>query len=313
MILTVTLNPTIDIVAPVDDFIRGSVMRTKTIYTCPGGKGMNVSRALSSLGVKTVAAGLIGIRDSLETEHFLRSRGVVPSFIPCSGSNRICLLITETGKGRAETVINSESDIDITSKEKKALLDNLYKLSKKASHVIFSGSLPLSLPADFYKTAIKTVRNNSAVILDTSSKYLFHGISAAPQIIKQNIHEFESAFGIRLSGKKTIKTAVSSVSKKYGVPVIIITMNEKGSLLFDRGSFVYYPAISVKGAISPVGSGDAYCAGLAYGLSKGSDCEQACKWAAACSTANLTHLGACFIDKRDVLKLLKRVSPEKFR
>ncbi len=117
MILTVTLNSTIDIVIPVDTLNPGTVSRTKAIYTYPGGKATNVARALKELGSVPYATGFVGIRDSRETEHFLKHHGVESSYIPCTGSNRICLLITETKGAPRETVINSESDIDISKKE----------------------------------------------------------------------------------------------------------------------------------------------------------------------------------------------------
>ena len=70
MIATVTLNPTIDIVAPVDSLKKGSVMRTKAVYSYPGGKGTNVARALASLGARAISVGFVGTRDLRETGDF---------------------------------------------------------------------------------------------------------------------------------------------------------------------------------------------------------------------------------------------------
>ncbi|MEI7541828.1 MAG: PfkB family carbohydrate kinase [bacterium] len=304
MILAVTLNSTIDIVIPVNNLKPGSVSRTKAIYTYPGGKATNVARALKQLGATAHAIGFVGIRDSRETEHFLKHHGVTSSYIPCTGSNRICLLLTETKDVPRETVINSESDIDITKKEIDIFLQQLKTLSIKASHIIFSGSLPLSLPSNFYETALKVVDKNCISILDTSAKYLFHGIKASPKIIKQNLSELESAFHVKLTNPSKIKKFVSALSIKYKVPIIIVTMDKKGSLVFDNGSFYFYPAIKVKKIISPVGSGDAFSAGLVYGLSKGYSVKNSCKWAASAASANLSHLGSCFISRKNVLKYL---------
>ena len=74
--------------------------------------------------------------------------------------------------------------------------------------------------------------------------------------------------------------------------------------MFDNGSFYFYPAIKVKKIISPVGSGDAFSAGLVYGLSKGYSVKNSCKWAASAASANLSHLGSCFISRKNVLKYL---------
>src|ERR1035437_4192984 len=307
MILTVTLNSTIDIVVPLSTLILGTVSRTRAIYTYPGGKAANVARALKQLGGKPHAFGFVGIRDSRETEHFLRHHGVPSSYIPCTGSNRICLLLTETNGAFRETIINSESDIDIKEKDIRLFFKKLKELTKKSSHVIFSGSMPVSLPPDFYAKAIRSVDKNCIPMLDTSSKYLFHGIKASPGIIKQNLSELESAFHVKLSSPPKIMEFISGLSEKYGVHVIIVTMNEKGSLVFYNGSFYFFPAVRVKDPVSPVGSGDAYSAGLLYGLSKGESVKNSCKWAVAAAAANLGHLGSCFINRNDVVKYIKKV------
>ena len=306
MILTVTLNSTIDIVVPVDKLNPGTVSRTKAIYTYPGGKATNVARALKELGSSPHATGFVGIRDSVETEHFLKHHGVESSYIPCTGSNRICLLITETAGKPRETVINSESDIDITKENIRAFFKQLKTLSAKSSHVVFSGSMPVSLPKDFYAQAIAHVDKNCVSMLDTSSKYLSHGVKASPGIIKQNISELECAFGVKLRTTKKIKDFIIGLSIDHSIPVIIVTMNERGSIVFDKGNFYFLPAIKVKNIVSPVGSGDAYSAGLLHGLSKGLTLKDSCKWAAATAAANLKHLGSCFIDRRDVVKYLKK-------
>jgi tagatose 6-phosphate kinase len=312
MIAAVTLNPTIDIVAPVKNLVKGSVLRTKAIYSYPGGKGTNVARALVSLGARASSCGFTGIRDSRETEHFLKHYGVEPDLVSCTGSNRICLLITETSGAGTETVINSESDIDISKKDAAVLMEKLGATAKKCTHMVFSGSLPLSLPENFYEKAIRAVRSDTRVILDTSSRYLFHGVKAAPHFIKQNIHELESAFGKKLGSPAVLKTFIKKLSAKHSIPVIITTMNEKGSLLYDSGKFIFYPAVRVKDCISPVGCGDAFSAGLAYALSKGLDAAAGCRYGAAAAAANLGRLGSCFFTKKEVSGFLKLVKQKNY-
>ena len=312
MITAVTLNPTIDIVTPVENLKKGAVLRTKAIYAYPGGKGTNVARAAAALGAATCAAGFVGIRDSRETEHFLRHHRVEPDLTVCTGSNRICLLITETSKSGGETVINSESDMDITEKEINAFMKNLVSAAKRSACVVFSGSLPLSLPPDFYKKAVLAVRPYTRVILDTSSKYLLHGVRSSPHIIKQNIHELEDAFGKKLSRPAALKIFIRNLSTRNNIPAIITTMGEKGALLYSSGNFIFYPALHVKNKVSPVGCGDAFSAGLSYGISKGFDMDLSCRIGAAAAAANLGHLGSCFIRKKDVFAFLKLVKSIKY-
>ncbi len=325
MITAVNLNPTIDVVCPVISLNRGKVMRTPVIFSYPGGKGLNVARALSALGADTVAAGFAGSASAREMKSFLSRHGVKPDFIIAPGTNRTCLLITE--KNGPETVINSESNLKLSPRHLSSFINKLKILSKKSSVFVFSGSLPLAAPGSFYSKCIKAVKNNSTVILDTSSKYLRRGIEARPHILKQNIRELESAFGVKLNPfigtafpaaaaeaapaeaahavRNSFKKFIYGLSKKYGVKIIIVTLGEKGSVLFDNGEFLFLPPVRAKKTISPVGSGDSYSAGLAFGIERGMPLPEACRLGAACAAANMARLGACFFKKKELQTFIR--------
>ncbi len=296
------------IVAPVDFLDTGKVSRTKEISSYPGGKGTNVARAFAALGGAVTATGFTAIAELEVMNDFLNHFGVTPALIGVKGTNRICLLITET-VGKDETIINSESNLKINKKDIGSFLKKLKTLSNTSNITAFSGSLPVSLPQDFYQTAIEKIINTSTVLLDTSSKYLKYGIKACPHILKQNITELESAFEVKLSTDIELKKFVRSLARQYKTGMIIVTLNEKGSLFYVDGDFFSYPATKPEKFLSPVGSGDAFTAGLLYALERGHDPIEAGRWAVACATANLEHLGSCFISKRQVTRYLPHIKP----
>jgi len=297
MIATVTLNPTTDILAPVDALIPGRVLRSNNIFSHPGGKGTNTARAFAALGGDVVALGFAGEKDLLEMNLFMKKYGVKPGFIPVPGSNRLCLLI---GGKEHETVINSESNIKISALHRAAFLKKIRDFSARAGVFVFSGSLPLSLPPDFYADCIRAVKGRAVSILDAHSDSLKLGIKAGPDIVKTNMHEFESAFGIDLSNKTIFRKFISGLSRKYGIRVIILTMGRRGSILYSVGSFTRVRTFKVNNIVSAVGCGDAYSAGLAYGIEKGMRIADSCRLGAAAAAANLQHEGACFINKKEV-------------
>jgi tagatose 6-phosphate kinase len=310
MIATVTLNPTTDIIARVETLFPGKILRSENIDSYPAGKGVNTARALAALGAEVTAAGFTGKTDAAKMSAFLKKQKINPDFIPVPGSNRLCLLIAGN---KEETVINSESNLTISAKQRASFLKKLKTLSVKTRVFVFSGSLPLCLPAGFYRDCIHAVKNNSTVILDTSSKYLREGIKSGPDILKVNIHELESAFGVKFKAvvgtafravRNDLKNFVCLLSKKHYIKTIIITLGERGSVLFNNGLFHFIRPIKIKKRVSPVGCGDAYSAGLAYGIEKKINTLDCCRLGAACATANLKHKGACFISKKDVLNLL---------
>ena len=305
MIVTVTLNSTVDIVVPVSTLDKGNVLRSPVIYGYPGGKGNNVARALASLGSRVTATGFSGKEDTDSLYKFLRKNKVKPDFVQVKGKNRPCILITEF-KNRGETVINSESSFFVTPANRKSFLNKIERLSGRARIVSFSGSLPLSVPKSFYKTIIKRIRKHSIVLLDTSAAFLKEALSSSPHIIKQNKTELEAALCKKLNTKHKLKTAVRKLAGRYRIPTIIVTLNQAGAVLYENGKFTFFPSQKVK-ALSPVGSGDAFSAGLIHGISKGLSTQKACTLAMAAASANLSHTGSCFIRKQDILKFRRRI------
>lgn len=304
MIATVTLNPTTDVIARLDALIPGRVLRSKNIHTYPGGKGINTAAALAVLGADVTALGFAGKKNAGEMLSSLKKRGVKPDLIVVPGSNRICLLLTAKN---SETVVNSESNIKVSPLQRRALIKKIKKVSDRASAFVFSGSLPLSLPQDFYSDCLRAVKGRAVSILDAHSKNLLHGIKAGPDILKANLQEFESAFSVKLPGNfrhKTFMEFISGLSRKYGIRTVIVTLGKNGSVLYSAGLFTAIKVFHVEKPVSAVGCGDAYSAGLAYGIDKGMDMISCCRLGAAAAAANLSHEGACFIKKKEILKYL---------
>ncbi len=306
MILTVNLNSTNDIVIPIPDLKLSSVTRTPWIAAYPGGKATNVARALASLGSDVMVTGFCGTNDFDSMKHFLGLCRVKSDFVKAEGSNRPCIIITETRKKR-ETIINSESSFKITKNAVLNFWKKLIKLSQKSKIIIFSGSLPISLPDNFYFKAIKYCNKNCCTIIDTSAKYLKHAIKAKPSIIKQNINELEAAFDIKLNNKIKIKKFCVNLLKKYDLKAIILTLHEKGVILFENKNSFYFPAIETRNCISPVGCGDAFTAGLAFGIESWKNIKESVKFGIACATANLQHFGSCFFTAAEARLYIKRI------
>jgi tagatose 6-phosphate kinase len=304
MITTVSLNSTTDIIVPLLKFIPGKVLRTPVIYSYPGGKAVNAARVLRILGADVTVSGFCGKADIKPMLDFTAKHGIKTAFTAVPGRNRLCVIVNESSVP-VETVINSGSKIKISGDDTSALLKKLEVLSKKSTHMLFSGSLPSGLPLDFYSRAITLVKKNTTVMLDASGRALFHAIKASPQIVKVNLEELEEAFSIDLKSMPKLEKFVSILAAKYGFELFIVTLGENGSLYCEDGKCNYHTASGVKNPISPVGSGDAFSAGLLYGYSKGADTADAVHWADAAAAANLMHTGSCFVNRKDIMKYME--------
>ena len=115
MIYTITFNPAIDYVIKIENFIPGKINKSKEEYIFPGGKGINVSIVLKTLGQEATAMGFIAGFVGKEIEEQVQKYGVKTDFIKIENNNsRINVKILEENKGKngntekEETAVNAK-------------------------------------------------------------------------------------------------------------------------------------------------------------------------------------------------------------
>ena len=97
MILTVTMNPSVDISYPLEEFNLDTVNRVAKVSKTPGGKGLNVTRVLKQLDDEVVATGLIGGALGTDIKEKLLQTGIKNDFFEISGETRNCIAILHEG------------------------------------------------------------------------------------------------------------------------------------------------------------------------------------------------------------------------
>ena len=186
MILTVTLNPSVDISYPLETLKIDTVNRVKDVSKTAGGKGLNVTRVLYESGDKVTATGFLGgkIGEFIESE--LEQSPVSPAFIKSQETLETVLL-----SYTRETEI-LEQGPTISHEEAEGFLDHYSNLIKQSEVVTISGSLPSGLPNDYYEKLIQLASDEGvAVVLDCSGAPLETVLksSAKPTAIKPNNEE----------------------------------------------------------------------------------------------------------------------------
>ncbi|MGA9174556.1 MAG: 1-phosphofructokinase family hexose kinase, partial [Thermoactinomyces sp.] len=195
MIYTVTLNPSIDLLVKVNSFQLNGLNRMHKEQKFPGGKGINVSRVLSRIGVETTALGFIGgftgsfIRDSLSKE------GIKTDFIQVDGDSRINIkLKTEAG----ETEINGQGP-SISEEDYAALWEKLNAIAE-GDVLVLAGSIPRSLPDHLYEDITEHLSLRGVkVVVDATGEALAKVVPHRPFLIKPNHHELSELFGVTLT------------------------------------------------------------------------------------------------------------------
>lgn len=255
MIYTLTLNPSIDYVIEVPNLELGKVNRTSQDIKFPGGKGINVSRMLSSQGTENIALGFLGGFTGEFINNKLKTYGITTNFIKVNGDSRINVKV----KSNEETEINGAGPN--ISKEN---LDTLFKkldALKEDDILVLAGSIPSTLHKDLYLQIQKRVCNNNVkVVVDTSGKALLEAIKNKPFLIKPNNHEIEEIFNVKIKSEKEL----ISYGKKLvelGAENVIISMAGDGALLINSNGI--FKGNAPKGEVkNSVGAGDSLVGGF---------------------------------------------------
>lgn len=309
MILTITLNPSVDRRYNLHELKKGSNIRTDNYQYTIGGKGINVSKVIDSLGIDVIATGFLGGYNGDFINEGLKKYNIVNKFIDIKEESRSCIaIITEDG---SQTEILECGPYILESDIKKFLL--LYtNLLDKVDIIIASGSLPRGTDNSIYRELIKMAYNKGKkFILDTSKDALKLGIDGLPYLIKPNKRELEEITDKKLNTLDDIINAGDNIIKK-GVRNIVISLGKDGAIIF-KGSEVYKANALNEKILNPVGSGDAMVAGIATGIFKNMSFIDSIKLGLASGTSNAMNLETGKIDNKVVEKLIKRIDIKRIR
>lgn len=278
MIYTVTLNPSIDYIVRIDHVTIGHVNRMDSDAKFVGGKGINVSRVLKTLGHESVATGFIGGFTGRFVTEGLEAEGIASQFVAVDQDTRINIKI----KADQETEINGSGPL-VTEDQVRALEDVLSGLSAEDT-VVFAGSAPANLGNSIYKRLIPLVKQLGAqVVCDFEGQTLIDSLAYEPLLVKPNNHELEAIFGVTLEGIADVETYARKLLDQ-GAQNVIISMAGDGALLVTPEAA--YFAKPIKGEVkNSVGAGDSMVAGFTGEFVKSQNPVEALKWGVACGTA----------------------------
>ena len=288
MIVTVTLNPTLDKTLSVPVLRPGEVHRARFLRQDIGGKGINVSRALRALGVASLPIGFLGGATGRAMRDGLIAAGYAARFVDVPGETRQNLTLLDEATG-VYTKIN-EPGPTIGPEHLAALYALVDELTAPGDLWALCGSLPPGAPADLYADLVTAVQARGAqAILDTSEEALRLGLAARPAGIKPNSEEAAQALGQsvisdaeHVDAARRLRDLLAPATPP--APVVCLTRGAAGLVLAADGELVMAEPPPVA-ARSPVGAGDATLAGLLWALADGCDAGEMARRAVACGTA----------------------------
>lgn len=309
MILTVTMNPSIDVSYPLEELNIDTVNRIEKVSKTAGGKGLNVSRVLSQLNAPLTATGVVGGKFGDYLTEQLDKDGIPHSFSKIDGETRSCIAILHEGK---QTEI-LESGPEVTAEEQEAFVAHFEELMADTDFITISGSLPKGINHDFYSLLIdKATEADVKVLLDTSGATLKASLENThkPFLIKPNETEIADLLGKEIHSNDELVEALED--KEFdGIEWIVVTLGADGAIVKHQKNYyrVDIPTIKV---VNPVGSGDSTIAGLAYALSEGKSPEDVIKSGMVTGMLNTLEEKTGFINVDNFETLFKQIKVEKF-
>lgn len=305
MILTITLNPSIDISVMVPALIPSEKLRCESYEKEVGGGGINVATGLHRLGLPTDALFFSGGLNGHFIESRLKGEGLVIHPIPIQPETRENITVTDQASLTEYRLVNKGHEIKPA--DEKLLLKTLNQLKIQPDFLVLSGSHPPGLSDQF----VKKIANWAAIhhcklIVDMPAEPLSEAFKFRPFLIKPNLKEISQIAGkSSLTVKEAIQTAKEWIAKEY-TEIVVISMGAQGAIICDANEEHAIKPPKVK-TLSTVGAGDSMVAGLLFKMYERADLKDILRMGVACGTAATVSRGTKLFERELAFKLYDQI------
>lgn len=299
-ILTITLNPALDLTVRVPHLEPGEVNRSQALLSHAAGKGLNVAQVLADLGHSLTVSGFLGEDNQQAFNALFARRGFADAFIRVPGETRSNIKLAEDN-GRV-TDINGPGP-HVNDLAQHALLDKLDHIAASHDAVVVAGSLPRGVSAQWLRELVLRLKAlGCKVILDTSGEALKEGLRAGPWLVKPNAEELSEALGHPVSSVAS-QVAAATELQTLGISHVVISHGADGVNWFSRGTQPLQALPPKVRVASTVGAGDSLLAGMVHGVISGHSPEQTLRSATAIAAMAVTQIGFGISDALQLVTL----------
>ncbi len=306
-ILTLTLNPALDMATEVAHIVPGQKLRCSDPLLDPGGGGLNVSRAIRALGGDSLALVALGGLTGDRLAGLIRAAGVTFLSILGPGETRQSLTVTETTTGiqyrfMLPGPVWGEA-------ERNRVFTLLRATARPGGLSVISGSQPPGVPADF-PGQLAVSMPGSRVVLDTSGTALTEAVhNPIPDlsVLRMDGEEAEGLAGRALHGREDTAAFAQSLVLRGVAHRVIVARGADGNVLADADSRIFAHAAKVK-VRSTVGAGDSFVAAFVLAMSRGQSNAEALSLGSAAAAAAVMTDATQLCRPEDVMRLLPECS-----
>lgn len=288
LILCITPNPAIDRTLVLPELRPGEVVRPEQVIISAGGKGLNVARALQILGGTARCYGPAGGHHGRMLAALAAADGLAAHWTDIAEETRVCTILVDRTSGLSTGIY--ERGEPLAPEAWARFAADVLRLAGACRLACICGSLPAGVPPQALGELVAALQAAGLPIwVDTSGPALEAALAARPAGVKVN-HEEAGALLGRSIETPAAAAAAARALVAAGVGQAAITLGRRGAVLASQAGCWHAAAPAVE-AVSAVGSGDAFFAGLLHGLATGAPPEAALCAGVAAGAANARHAG----------------------
>ncbi|MFE4016666.1 1-phosphofructokinase family hexose kinase [Streptomyces sp. NPDC059101] len=290
-VLTLTMNPTVDMCWDVGHLADIGKNRARVRSVAAGGGGINVARGVARLGGRATAVHTAGREVGRRLNRMLDEEGIDHIAVEIHGETREALVLFETESRRSHHIVPPGPHLD--DHEGWHCLDVLGQAIGTSRYVVASGSLPGGLPDDFYAAVARRIREAGArLVLDTSGPALRHGLSEGVYLLRCNRTEAADLIGRAVRSFDDARAVNEHLLTTGAAEIAVTTIGDLGALCSTRHGHTELRAPSLPGKLlSDAGAGDNMVAALTTRLAAGDDPVSACALGVAVAAASVLTPG----------------------
>jgi tagatose 6-phosphate kinase len=307
MILCIGITPAAQRVMVFRRLALDAVNRAATTLDGAAGKSINVAKVLKILGEQPLATGFLGGDRGEFLRRELTAKNIAQDFFTVAARTRECATVIDEADGTVTELVEESSAV--TPQDFESLLAVIQRRMPQCKAAVMSGTIVRGGPVDFYAQCVRMANEAGALsVVDAQGPALIEALKAQPTLVKPNRTELAATLGRDLNDDAALISAMQDLHQR-GARSVVVTAGKDAVFAFNGKSSWKLRPPHVR-AINPIGSGDAFTAGLVSRLIRGEQLPDACRWACATGAANALTLMPGELNPDDVERLVAAVEVE---
>ncbi|MBV7395410.1 1-phosphofructokinase family hexose kinase [Mameliella sediminis] len=304
-ILTVTLNPALDLATACAGVTPGPKLRCGPETAEPGGGGVNVARAIVQLGGQARAMVALGGPNGEALARLLQERGLDIIRHQAPGDTRHSFSVTDEGTGEQYRFVLSGPEWNEAQLD--AVLDHLAQEAEEGAYIVLSGSMPPGCVPGWIPRACARL-SGRRVVVDTSGSHLHHQATApapAPHVLRMDSAEARDLAGRDLTARTESADFAETLRARGAAEIVIIARGKDGSVMATAEGRWHVTAAN-QTVVSAIGAGDSFVGGFVKALAEGLKTPEALRQGAAAAAAAVLSPGTQLCRAEDFAAILPR-------